>query len=109
MEKFTFKSKYASYPDCFFTTGHYENGNLAVEVWSNEEGPITRVTVNPDIKIPTTHIAIKDYSENLGMVKAMKELGIIEGDPTQIIRSGWVEIPVYKLTSKGYEALVEGE
>lgn len=109
MEKFTFKSKYATYQNCYFVISHYGNGNLAVEVWSNEEGPINRITTNPDVKIPTTHIAIKNYAENEGMVDTMKEMGIIEGDPVQIIRTGYVMVPVYKLTSKGYEAFVEGD
>ena len=109
MNKFEFKSKYATYKDCYFQVGHYQNGNLALEIWNNTEGCINRPTVNPDVKIPTTHIAVKDYSENEGTVDALKDLGIIEGDPTQIIRSGWVEIPVYALTSMAYEALVEGE
>lgn len=103
MKKFTFKSRYGSYQNCYFVTSRYGNGNLAVEIWNNTEGPISRITTNPDIKIPVTHIAIKNYAENEGMVETMKKMGIIESDPTQIIRTGYVTVPVHKLTSLGYE------
>lgn len=101
MSNFTYKGKYREYKDCFFRTGYYENGNLAVEIWSAEDGPITKVTVNPGLSIYTDHIAIKDYSENEGMVSWLISEGLIEDTPTRIIVSGFVEIPVHKLTEKG--------
>lgn len=109
MDKFTFKSKYATYQDCYFVISSYGNGNLALEVWNNTEGPINRITTNPDIKIPTTHICIKNYAENEGIEKTLKDLGIIEGDPVQMIHIGYVTVPVYKLTSLGYKEFVEGD
>lgn len=105
MSTFTYKSKYGTYTDCMFMTGYYENGNLGVEIWSNSEGPITKVTVNPDVKIPTDKIAVKDYSENEGMVAWLKSMDIIKENPTNEIRSGWIKIPVYELTDHGKEML----
>lgn len=103
MNNFTFKSKYAEYKNSFFQVGSYGNKNLAVEIWSAEDGPISRVTVNPGIMIPRTQIAIKDYSENEGMVDFLKSEGLIEDVPVMTIPSGWIEIPVYNLTDKGKE------
>lgn len=100
-EKFTYFSKYGTYENCQFMVGLYANGNLGIEIWSDEEGPITKVTVNPDIKIPTDRIAIKNYSENEGMVDFLVEEDLIEPDPVQIIESGFVTIPVHKLTTYG--------
>lgn len=105
MNTFTYESKYGTYKDSFFQTGHYENGNLAIEIWSNEEGPITRVTVNPDIKIPQTQIAVKDYSENEGMVDWLISQDIIEKNPVKVVESGWVEIPIFNLTLNGIKML----
>lgn len=90
-----------------FAVGRYGNGNLALEMMGAEgtedEGePIVRVTVNPDIPLPDTQIAIKDYSENEGMVDFCKKIGII-GKLVRTIPSGFVEIPVYELTESGLE------
>lgn len=100
-----YTSKYGTYPNCYFRVGKYLNGNLAIEIWSNEEGPIVKVTINPDIKIPKGYIAIKNYSENEGMVEWLQSTGIIVDEPTQIIRSGFIEIPVYALTEYGKDIL----
>lgn len=105
MNKFTYKSTYGSYDNCSFLVGYYENDNLGIEIWSDTEGPITRVTVNPDIKIPEDSIAIKNYSENEGMVDWLKSMSIIDDEPTDIIHSGWVDIPVHKLTAHGKKML----
>ena len=103
MENFTYRSKYGVYNNCFFQTGKYQNGNLGIEIWSCEEGPITKVTVNPDVKVPKGCIAVKNYSENEGMVSWLVSEGLIEETPIQIIVSGWVEIPIHRLTDKGRE------
>ena len=99
---------YGTAYNCQFATGRYGNGNLALEIMGAEgteyEGePIVRVTVNPGCAVADGHIAIKDYSENEGMVEFCKKIGIIEGNPTQVIPSGYVEITVYKLTDSGKE------
>ena len=105
MNTFTYESKYGNYEDCSFRVGHYENGNTAVEVWSNTEGPITKITVNPDITIPKNMLAIKNYSENEGVDDWMISQNLIEAAPLHIIKIGWVEIPVYRLTKYGKEVL----
>lgn len=105
MKHFTYEGKYGTYEDSIFQVGHYDNGNIAIELWSNSEGPISRITVNPDIPLPNDRIAIKNYSENEGMVDWLISMDIIEHDPITIIHSGWVEIPVHKLTKIGKEIL----
>lgn len=106
-EIFEYTSKFGTKYMVNFVVGRYGNGNLALEMMgaagTEYEGePIVRVTVNPDIPLPDTQIAIKDYSENEGMVDFCKGLGII-GELVGVIPSGWVEIPVYKLTEQGLE------
>lgn len=104
-EKFTYRSLYGNYEDCTFVLGYYPNNNIGIEIWSNSEGPITKVTVNPDIELPRDRIAIKDYSENEGMVDWLVSMNIIEPNPVDIIISGWVEIPVHLLTDAGKEII----
>ena len=97
----TFKTKYSSYNDCEFVADRYQtNGNLALSVTSETEGPITTCTVNTDVTLPEDCIAVKNYSENEGMDKTLADMEII-GEHIGFIKSGWVVIPVYRLTDKG--------
>lgn len=96
----TFKTHYGEYPDCEFVTGYYPNGNLALQVVSENEGPIVTCTVNPGQVVTHDAVAIKNYSENEGMVDILTEMGII-GRELYRIQSEWVEIPVHELTDKG--------
>lgn len=98
----TFKTKYGEYPNCEFKTGQYGNGNLALQVESLDEGPICTCTVNPDEVVTHDAIAVKNYSENEGMVDTLTEMGLI-GEELYSIPSGFVSIPVHKLTEKGLE------
>ena len=98
----TFKTKYGEYPNCEFVTGYYPNGNLALEVAIKDEGPLCTCTVNPGQTVGSHAIAVKNYSENEGMVEVLTEMGII-GRELYRIPSGWVEIPVHELTAKGLE------
>lgn len=98
MKNFTYKSRYGTYENCCFQSGMYENGNTAIEIWSPMEGPITKVTFNTSIRLPHDQIAVKDYSENYGMVDWLQSMGFIEDTPVRIIRIGFAEIPVYQMT-----------
>ena len=101
----TFKTKHCSYDNCRFIPGLYENGNLALCVF-DEEGLVFTCTVNPGFRLPDTAIAVKDYSENEGMVDALTEQGII-GRELRRVPSGFVTIPVHELTAKGRELFAE--
>ena len=103
---FTFKTTYGEYPNCEFVTARYTNGNLALQIVSRDEGPICTCTVNPGGVVAHDAIAVKDYSENEGMVETLTDMGII-GEELYRIPSGWVEIPVHKLTDKGLELFNE--
>jgi len=106
-DKFRYQT-YGGFYTCQFATGRYGNGNLALEAMgaegTQEEGdPIVRVTVNPGVPVPEDCIAVKNYSENEGMDNLLISLGIIEDTPVARIPSGFVEIPVYRLTESGKE------
>ena len=97
----TFKTKYATYENCEFETGYYGNGNRALKVSSEEEGLICVCSVNqPWGNVPDDAIAIKNYSENEGMDETLADMGIISEKLAEI-PSGFVTIPVYRLTEKG--------
>lgn len=107
-DKFTYTSKHATYENCMFCVNRYVNNyNLALSIYSENEGPITTCTINTEHISKADEIGVKDYSENVGMVNFLKHMGIIEGDPVHIQNSGWVEIPYYKLSESGKELFNE--
>lgn len=103
---FTFWNIYGNYEDCDFQVKRYVGtDNLCVEIWNPEDGCIIRATVNTEHKLPDDRIAIKNYSENAGMVKWLYANDIIEEHPVQILDINFVEIPVHRLTEFGKTAL----
>lgn len=97
MEKFNYKG----FKDCvFFASRYRDNGNLALQIVNEEDGPIVTPTVNPGEALDDDCIAVKNYSENTGMLDFLREHDIV-GEVVRVIPSGWVEIPVCRLTEKG--------
>lgn len=109
MTNFKFEGRYGTYYNCNFEVGRYSNGNIGITIFSNDVGPVTTVTVNPGYTINDDCIAIKNYSENTGMVDWLISKDLIESNPVMITRSGFVEIPVHKLTEKGMSEFIARE
>jgi len=88
---------YDDLDDCFFQLAEYaENGNTALSIMSESEGPIATCTVNLD-KLPSSDLAaIKNYSENAGMDQFLARLKVIT-EQVHNINSGYVTIPIYRL------------
>ncbi|WP_205679000.1 hypothetical protein [Aquisphaera insulae] len=84
--------------DCLVQKRQYGNGRPALQLIDADDGsPIATATVNlPDVPLGKNQVAIKDYGENAGMLKALAEAGIVK--PTgQTIPSGYVEVPICEL------------
>lgn len=101
--------KYKDYENCSIELHRYStNNNIALRMVSETEygeEPITMCTVNTEQKLQDNQVAIKDYSENVGMVDFLKDLNFIESEPVDEIRSCFVSIPVYELTDEAIEYL----
>lgn len=79
-----------------YYTKYQDNGNTALVVENDEGGIFTVTTVNLGVILPKDEAFIKDYSENTGMLKALKDAGlIIEHTGTQ--QSGFVKLKSYKI------------
>ena len=103
-DSFRYKGNYCTYHDCHFVTSRYcDNYNLYLGVVSETEGLICTCSVNTTRKLDDDRIAVKNYSENTGMVERLVGLGIIEEKADDYIPSGFVWIPVHKLTASGLE------
>ena len=83
---------------CNIVKEQYTNGRTALllmDVDDNEH--VATATVNlPDDDIPEKYVAIKDYSENEGMLNLLIEEKIV-AQPVEHISSGFVSIPICKL------------
>jgi len=81
-------------------------GQIALQLWS-EEGPYAMATVAVQGAVVPQHcVIIKGYSENMGMVQALDDAGIIDTSAVTYRYSGYVTCPVYKLTDEAVAALL---
>jgi len=92
---------------CSLSVGQYRNGATAISLESVPDGsPVAVATVNVEdnpleeffIDLYHSHILVKDYSENVGMVSALVEANVIHELPVGWVSSGYVEIPCHRLT-----------
>lgn len=73
--------KYKEYKKCYFEVGtyFYNHSAMSIEIKSEDGEDIATATVNmPDYMYYPGTATIKNYSENAGMTKFLKKLGIIE-------------------------------
>lgn len=89
-------------------TRYLDGGAIAIELVCAEEKsfgePWMTATVNIP-GIPEGCVAVKDYSEGEGLPELLCSAGIIEAVPVRHIRSGYVSIPVFRLTAGALHAL----
>jgi len=71
-------------------------------VHAQDGTPVATATVNlPDEALAPSEVAVKDHSENEGMLEWLWKAGIIERQPTRYVPSGFVRIPICTLTPAG--------
>lgn len=84
----------------------YSNGQRAILLETLDGEPWATVTCAVSQPIPDGCVAIKDYSENEGLLAVLIDSGILEPNPVAVIPSGYVSPPVHRLTR---EALAVAE
>lgn len=93
---------------CRIKFSTYANGGgvaIQLEGAGQYEGElIATATVNfPDQKLSMDRIAIKEYSENEGMVEFLIASNIIQPEAVGHITSGFITAPIHKLTDHGLQ------
>lgn len=88
--------------ECETRFSKYPNGNTAIELiglaghyYAHEN--IATATTNLGYVLPGNIVAIKDWSENEGMVNTLISAGIIHSNPIDIVPSGFVNVGFFKL------------
>lgn len=79
-----------------------DNNNIALLLFENLTDPYEYAiaSVNGEFDLDDEFIAIKDWSENEGMVEALIESNVIRSTPVGIEHSGFVIIEHYQLTDE---------
>lgn len=78
--------------------GTYRNGQNAIDLTDTEDGsPFMTASVSLETDLKEDEVAIKDYSENEGVLDALIEHGMIEA-PHKVVEIGYVQIPICKLS-----------
>ena len=81
------KLAYGTYENCYFVKNKFANSKaMRLSVW-NDDGPVCTVNVNAN-GIPEGSIAVKTWSENEGLDKAMQAIGLIGTEPIGFAVSG---------------------
>jgi len=76
----------------------YRNGQRAILLETLDGEPWSDATRAVGTPIPPDCVAIKDYSENEGMLALLIKSGVVEAAPLASIPSGFVNLPVHRLT-----------
>lgn len=84
--------------DCFIEVGTYvQSKRLSLTLFDElTYEPIATCTVNVDEVLDLDEVAIKNYSENEGMLDSLIKAKIIS-EPLRYVNSGFVTIPICKL------------
>lgn len=78
---------------------YVDNDRTAIVLYNNDGSLMTKATVNLDIPMEPDEVAIRDYSENEGMLNVLVAAGIVS-EPIRREQSGFVMIPICKLLVK---------
>lgn len=86
-------------------TKYVNNDNLALVLLDKVGGDmVAYVTVNGDYKLPEDTALVKDYSENKGMLEAIKKVGLVE-EVLGHIPLGHVIAPIVKFNLDDVEEM----
>jgi hypothetical protein len=81
----------------FAEYGKYGNGQNSIQLFDINDGmPWAVASVAIDQPLQPDEVAVKDYSENEGILETLFKAGVVE-HPHRVVSSGFVIIPICKL------------
>ena len=89
---------------CEVQLDYYHNGNKSIKLMDTRDGsPVATATVNLDgVELSANEVMVKDYSENKGMLAALRDSKVVE-NIVDVIQSGYVDTPVVTLSKSMME------
>lgn len=93
---FPFKSQFGESYALFIKKGFYRDGSVSIQLFDSEDGsPYATATTHLSGQLEKGEIAIKDWSENEGILDFLIENNIVT-KPHRFINSGFVSVPICK-------------
>jgi hypothetical protein len=101
MQTINHKSPYGGSYSLGVKYGSYQNGQVAIQLVDMEDGcPYATASVCvEDNLLKEGEVAIKNYSENAGILESLIESGIVDY-PHAFVDTGYVKVPICKLITK---------
>lgn len=92
--------------NCVVRLRQYPNGRHALELVEQGTGqPVAVASVNlPDAPMTDEEVAIKNWSENEGILKVLIEAGIVS-EPVRLMPTGYVYAHICKLNQEIFPSL----
>ena len=98
------KTLFIKKKEVYLKVERYQNKTIYLQLYELDGEPWTTITLNPDIALPYGIAAIKNYSENEGMLKWLLDNSIIHAQVAEI-QSGYIKIPVVSVNISTLEQL----
>jgi hypothetical protein len=98
MNKFHCKTKYVDEPNALLKVDRYQNNDrICLSVYSPTGEALMKCTTNiPEVDLTWDLVAIKNYSENEGILECLIANNFIS-EPIQEIKNRYTEFPVCQL------------
>ena len=77
----------------------YGNGNRAISLFTDSGEPYATATVNIPMALNSDEVAIKDYSENIGVLDFLIESNVIEPQAIDYYELPYAIVPIHRLVS----------
>lgn len=91
---------------CYIEFGQYGNGNTAILLKDHEDdGTVAVATTNTGTEVPENIVAVKDWSENSGMVATLAAFNVIDPKLYRSEESGFVQVEYFPLTTRAVQEL----
>ena len=75
----------------------YRDGSPAITMYTDDGEPyMVATTYLPGVQLKDDEIAIKDWSENRGILDVLIKAGVVS-KPIRVEKSGFVDVPIVKL------------
>lgn len=100
MASIVWKTAWGEQVHCTPRFSYYRDGRLALELVDPFNGTrLVTASVNvPEVELAPDEIALKDYSENTGVLDALVRGGVV-AVTERAVRTGFVTLPVVRLLS----------
>ena len=94
---FSFISQFGERYLLFVRTETYNDGKIRIQLYDSKDGtPYATATTNIQEELEQGEVAIKDWSENQGILDFLVQNRIVK-EPHRFVESGYVKIPICEL------------